>query len=100
ALATSLNVQGTTGAPKGDPVEIINYPPTGNGVPTDTTVYLCINHYQGVRGNVMRLLFEDTGGNNGTYMSFPNGGVGGMTGYGHPTSFNCVGIGAMPFNSQ
>ena len=89
-LAKAATAQGSAGAPKGDPVEILDYVNKGAA----TTVYLAINHFQGVRGNSLRLLFSDTN----LDMTFPMGGVNGQSAYGHPTNKDCVGVGAMNFS--
>ncbi|HEY3320946.1 MAG TPA: PKD domain-containing protein [Planctomycetota bacterium] len=90
-LASSVGHQGNAVSPQGDPVEILDY--VNNG--PDTTVYLAINHFQGVRNNVMRLVLEEVHGT----LSFPSGGVGGMTGFGHPTSPECIGVGAIDWQN-
>jgi len=100
ALVAQLGNMGTVGSPSGDPSQYFSFPNDYYGVPNDTTVYLCVNHFHGVLNNEIRVVLQDTGGNNGTYMSFPRGGVNGATSFGHPTSFSCVGVGAMPWNSE
>ncbi|MGD0093004.1 MAG: S8 family serine peptidase, partial [Planctomycetota bacterium] len=87
-LSKSATPQGKAGSPSGDPYEIIDYVNMGG----DRTVYLALNHYQGVRGNVMRLVVSDVSG--GT-LSFPAGGVNGISAYGHPTTQACIGVGAI-----
>ncbi len=88
-LASSTAPQGTVGAPQGDPVEILDYVNKG----ADTTVYLALDHFQGVRGNVIRLVISDTN----LDVSFPSGGVNGMSAFGHPTCKDCIAVGAMNF---
>jgi PKD repeat protein len=90
-LAKSASPQGTAGAPKGDPFEILDYFNKGSST---VTVYLAINHFQGVRGNALRLLFTDSN----LDMAFPMGGVNGQSAYGHPTNKDCVGVGAINFS--
>ena len=88
-LAMSTGPQGTVGAPAGDPVEILDYVNKGS----DTVVYLALDHFQGVRGNVIRVLFTDTN----LDFAFPSGGVNGMSAFGHPTTKDCIAVGAMNF---
>lgn len=90
-LAKSTTIQGTTGAPHGDPLEVLDYVNTSGST---KQVFLAINHFQGVRGNVMRLVFSDSRGKLDA-TSFPSGGINSISGYGHPTSFRCIGVGAM-----
>ena len=91
-LASATDPQGTTGAPSNDPIETLNYTNQGNNT---TVVYLAVNHFHGVRNNVMWLVISDTNQD----MAFPSGGVNGPTGSGHPSSTNCVGVAAMPTQS-
>ena len=86
-LASANQPQGTAGNPRGDPLEIIDYINKGQA----TTVYLVINHHQGVRNNFMRMVFSDTNLN----FTFPSGGVNGQSAYGHPTTRNCISVAAM-----
>ncbi len=98
-VGSSLNMQGTTGAPSGDPMEEIDYT---NFSHSDKTLYLVINHYQGSRtgsngsnGNNMRIVFDDDG-NGALPVVNPVGGDS-ISAYGHPTSQYCVAVGAVDY---
>ena len=90
-LASATNSQGTLNAPSGDPLEILSY--TNQGAAA--TVFLAVNHFQGVRNNVIWVTFSDSN----LDVSFPSGGVNGPTGVGHPSSRDCIGVGAINFQS-
>ncbi|MCY3022446.1 MAG: autotransporter-associated beta strand repeat-containing protein [Planctomycetota bacterium] len=87
-LAYSAAPQGTSGAPSGDPCEVLSYTNPGGA----KTVYLAVNHYAGVRNNRMRVVLSS---NSWPGLSFPSGGVTDMTMSGHPTAAECVAVGAI-----
>lgn len=80
--------QGNTNAPKGDPIEILDYT---NSTGAAQTLFVAIDHFRGVQPVVMRLVF--IAGTND--ISFPSGGAGNMTVFGHPAVNECLAVGAV-----
>jgi hypothetical protein len=85
-LASSAQLQGDATTPAGDPVESIVYV---NSTGSAQTVYLTLDHYGGVTGTAIRVVFP------GDKVTFPSGGISGMTIYGHPASAEAVTVGAV-----
>ena len=91
-LAKSEGVQFGGGVPGGDPLEEFDF---GNGYVNTTNstqrVYLAINHFAGSRSNTFfRIVIIDRTG-----FSFPNGGAGAISIYGHAASNQCIGVAAI-----
>ena len=88
-LASSARAQGTsTSARAGDPTEYAYYT---NGTGSSRTVYLAIEHYDGLRGNNFRIVCLP----NGATYTFPSGGAGGSTVYGHMAAAKAITVGAI-----
>jgi PKD repeat protein len=91
-LAKSEAVQFGGGVPGGDPLEEFD---SGNGYVNTTSstqrVYLAINHFAGSRANTFfRIVIVDRTG-----FSFPLGGAGAISIYGHAASNQCIGVAAI-----
>jgi autotransporter-associated beta strand protein len=88
-LARGNAPQGVAGTPSGDPVEVISY--TTN---TTRTVYLAMDHYDGVRGNRFRLIIS-TNGIALTYPGVPASFFNSGAMYGHAATRECIAVGAI-----
>ncbi len=91
-LASSEALQFGGAIPGGDPLEEFN---GGNGYVNNSSstqrVYLAINHFAGLRANTFfRIVITDRTG-----FSFPSGGAGAISIYGHPASEQCIGCAAI-----
>ena len=103
-LRSSRDVQGTTGFPSGDALEIAFY---HNATPQPETVYLAIEHFDGKQDTIpqddttpleFRLVFFES--NAGTQIQgITNGSsaFGGPTMYGHAVAPGVVSVGAVPW---
>jgi hypothetical protein len=88
-LASSVDVQGTAiNDRSGDPSEFTAYT---NETASARTVYLAIEHYDGLRGNNLRVICLP----NGATYTFPDGGVGASTVYGHMAAAKAITVGAI-----
>lgn len=89
-LQSSEEAQFSNGKPGGDPFEYVEYENTAK---TTTRVNLALNHHAGARANTFfRIVFIQ----NGTTLSFPEGGVSQMTVYGH-SACKAITCGAINF---
>jgi len=85
-LDSSDRPQGVAGQPR-DPVEFIQYENTSGGT---ETVRLGVDRFLGANANFRIVIIGDG-------LTFPQGGNNGPSIYGHPSSAECVAVGAVPF---
>ncbi|HLX64760.1 MAG TPA: immunoglobulin domain-containing protein [Planctomycetota bacterium] len=89
-LGFSNDPQFVGGQPSGDPHEILDY---SNTTGATQRVYLAVNNYAGTRNNVILRLVASSD----LQLSFPSGGTGGMTAYGHAALSDAISVGAVFF---
>lgn len=87
-LTASTSSQGTTGAPAGDPFEGCAY---RNATGSPLTVYVAVDHYQGVTDSTLRVLIAG----DGAYTAPAQAPFGGPTTVGHCTAAGAVAVAAV-----
>jgi hypothetical protein len=104
-IARSFQIQGDTGAPDGDAVEIVEIT---NGDATPVTFFIAVEHYAGSQSVIpqdgmtpleVRVIFVRRGDTDITVQGIQNGGstFGGPTIWGHPMAPGAVSVGAVPW---
>lgn len=108
-IARSIGLQGTTGSPRGDAVEIAAVSNFGS---SSATVYVAIEHFDGSQGMIpqdsttpleFRLVFFESNFRGTTIQGIHNGtsAFGGPTMYGHSVAPGVVSVAAVPwFDTQ
>ncbi len=92
-IASSADPQGSPGAPSGDPIEIIDPVMYTNNTGATQRVYLAINSPNGnVAATQFRVVIQSD-----LQLSFPSGGAGQMTAFGHTTLPETIAVGAIFF---
>ncbi len=105
AITKSIGLQGKTGSPRGDAVEIVS---VSNFNSTPTTVYIAVEHFDGSQSMIpqdsttpleFRLVFFETNFRDTTIQGISNGNstFGGPTMYGHAVAPGVVSVGAVPW---
>ena len=103
-LRSSRDVQGTTGSPRGDALEIVFY---RNVTSQPETVYLAIEHFDGNQGMIPQdattplefriVFFESNSGTRIQGITDGSSAFGGPTLYGHAAAPGVVSVGAVPW---
>ena len=104
-LARSVNLQGSTGAPRGDAFELVFY---RNASAQPQTIYLAVEHFRGNQGMIpqdattpleFRLVFFESNASATQIEGITDGSsaFGGPTIYGHAVAEGVVSVGAVPW---